>query len=104
MKFRWGVLEGIPHEGSLDQVLAWMRDPKLLDSWFQWEPYPEAARRDGVPGMDDCFGFVPLLALGGPNTADHLQVMHLWVHISLIQQVAGNLRSTGEFALPAASA
>ena len=100
MKWRWGVLEGIPHEGSLEQVLAWMRDPELLDRWFQWEPYPAAARHDGVPGLDDCFGFVPILALGGPNEADHLQIMDLWVHIALIHQLAGNLRSAGEFAPP----
>jgi hypothetical protein len=104
IKWRWGLLEALPRSGDLTQVLTWMRDPELLQQYFEWEPYPEAARRDGVPGLDDCFGFVPLLALGGPPTADHLEPMEMWVHIALILQLAGKPRAGGEFAPPDPSA
>lgn len=101
LKWRWGMLEGLPHEGGVDDVVSWMRDPALLERWFEWQPYPEAVARLGVPGLDECFGFVPLLALGGPNSADHLEVMDLWVHVALIHQTAGNLRTGGQFEVPA---
>lgn len=100
IKWRWGMLEGLPHEASLDDLLGWMRDPALLTAYFEWGPYAEAANRDGVPGLDECFGFVPLLALGGPPTADHLQRMEMWVHIALILQLAGVPRVGGEFVPP----
>jgi hypothetical protein len=101
VKWRWGILDVLPREGDITQVLEWMRDPVLRQDYFEWEPYLEAARRDGVPGLDDCFGFVPLLALGGPNTADHLERMQLWVHIAIILQFAGTPRPGGEFVAPA---
>lgn len=100
LKWRWGVLEILPREGSLETVLEWMHDPELLEKYFSWLPYPEAAARDGVPALEECFGYVPLLALGGPSTADRLQRMGLWEHIAIILQLAGKPRIGGEFAPP----
>lgn len=62
-------------------------DSRHLD----WAPYPEAVERLGVPAPDECFGFTPLLVLGGPETADALQVVKLREHVLLITQFAGPL-------------
>ena len=56
-----------------------------------WEPYPAARERLGEPAFDECFGYVPLLALGGLETVDHLQKVKLREHIALIGQVTGLL-------------
>ena len=68
----------------------------LADNWtlpneLHWEPYPAARERLGEPAFDECFGYVPLLALGGPETVEHLQKVKLREHISLISQVTGLL-------------
>jgi hypothetical protein len=58
---------------------------------LHWEPYPAARQRLGAPAFDECFGYVPLLALGGPETVDHLKKVKLREHLALIGQVAGVL-------------
>ncbi|QEO15135.1 DUF1851 domain-containing protein [Agromyces intestinalis] len=88
VKARWGAIDVI--EGlSFDELVARIEDPAQRQSAWEWEPYPAARDRDGVPGFEECFGFVPLLALGGPNTADHLQLGGLWEHLALIVRLAG---------------
>ncbi|HET9505145.1 MAG TPA: T6SS immunity protein Tdi1 domain-containing protein [Hymenobacter sp.] len=58
---------------------------------LRWEPYPAARARLGEPTFDECFGYVPLLALGGPETVDHLQKVKLREHLYLISQFTGVL-------------
>lgn len=60
--------------------------------YLAWEPYPAAVERLGVPTPDDCFGFTPLLVLGGPESADTLETVKLREHVLLITQFAGPLR------------
>ncbi|WP_082116290.1 T6SS immunity protein Tdi1 domain-containing protein [Hymenobacter terrenus] len=45
----------------------------------------------GEPAYDECFGYVPLLALGGPETMEHLEKVKLREHIFLISQFTGIL-------------
>jgi len=56
-----------------------------------WDPYPAARARLGEPAFDECFGYVPLLALGGPETVEHLQKVKLREHIALIAEFTGVL-------------
>lgn len=56
-----------------------------------WEPYPAAREKLGEPAFDECFGYVPLLALGGPETVAHLQKVKLREHIALIAEFTGVL-------------
>lgn len=68
----------------------------LADNWtlpnkLRWEPYPAARARLGEPAFDECFGYVPLLALGGPETVEHLEKVKLQEHIALISQFTGLL-------------
>ncbi len=88
VKSRWGVIDVI-QGASFDQVVASLGDPADRERVWEWEPYPEAVAREGVPSFEQCFGFVPLLALGGPSTADHLQVVGVWEHLAVIAQLAG---------------
>jgi hypothetical protein len=63
----------------------------FLNNTLRWEPYPAARERLGEPAFDECFGYVPALALGGPETADHLQKVKLREHIYLLSQLTGRL-------------
>jgi hypothetical protein len=60
-------------------------DARHLD----WRPYPEAVERLGIPATDECLGYAPLLALGGSETAEALEIVALREHILLITQFAG---------------
>lgn len=88
VKARWGAIDVI-QGASFAQVAASLADPAQRDHVWEWQPYPDAAERDGVPAFEQCFGFVPLLALGGPATADHLQLSGLYEHLAVIAQLAG---------------
>ncbi|SEE69319.1 T6SS immunity protein Tdi1 domain-containing protein [Ruania alba] len=92
--FRWGTLQ-FTRDLTLDELTERMQDPTILDEDFRRQPYPLAATRQGIPAHEECFGFVPLLALGGPNKVTHLQKMGLYEHIAVITQLAGAPRPTG---------
>ncbi|WP_139416357.1 T6SS immunity protein Tdi1 domain-containing protein [Agromyces laixinhei] len=87
-KSRWGAIDLI--EGlSFDELVALIEDPAQRDAAWEWQPYPTAAERDGVPGFEQCFGFVPLLALGGSPDPAKLQLAGLYEHLAVIAQLAG---------------
>ncbi|WP_192497739.1 T6SS immunity protein Tdi1 domain-containing protein [Pseudoclavibacter sp. CFCC 13611] len=54
-----------------------------------WSPFPEAVERLGVPGFDECFGYVPILAAGGPEDVSHLQRLDMRTHLLIIAEFAG---------------
>lgn len=76
---------------GLDFFFQDLADGETLSTELCWEPYPAARARLGEPAFDECFGYVPLLALGGPETVDHLQKVKLREHIYLISQFTGVL-------------
>ena len=64
---------------------------ETLEEEFSWLPYPAAREKFGEPAFDECFGYVPLLALGGPETVEHLEKVKLREHIALIGEFTGVL-------------
>ena len=54
-----------------------------------WAP---GVARLGVPAYDECLGFEPLLALGGPESPEHLARVGLREHVALITALTGGLR------------
>ena len=68
-----------------------LTDEEYLNDMLGWEPYLAARERLGEPAFDECFGYVPLLALGGPETVEHLEKVKLREHIALIGQFTGVL-------------
>ena len=66
-------------------------DNYFLREDLRWEPYPAARARLGEPAFDECFGYVPLLALGGPEVAENLEKVKLREHLALIGQFTGVL-------------
>ena len=87
--YRHGQTETISK--GLDFFFDDLADGQTLSNQLYWEPYPTARERLGEPAFDECFGYVPLLALGGPETVDHLEKVKLREHIALISQFTGLL-------------
>lgn len=67
------------------------RDSEFINGVLEPVNYKEAAELLGEPDFDECFGYVPLLALGGSETPDHLKRCKTREHIYLISQLAGNI-------------
>lgn len=88
VKSRFGAIDLV--EGrSFDELVALIEDPAQRDVAWEWQPYPAARERDGVPGFEECFGYVPLLAVGGSPDVAHLQLGGLYEHLAVIAQLAG---------------
>lgn len=68
-----------------------LADDYLLGKKLRWQPYLAARAQLGEPAYDECFGYVPLLALGGPEKVQHLQKVKLRAHIALIAEFTGVL-------------
>jgi hypothetical protein len=88
VKSRFGAID-IVEGRSFDELVELIEDPAQRDVAWQWQPYPAARERHGVPAFEECFGFVPLLALGGPNDPSHLELSGLYEHLAVIAQFAG---------------
>ncbi|MBZ4488002.1 DUF1851 domain-containing protein [Microbacterium sp. cx-55] len=75
------------------RLLTYLGSPMRREhaDYLDWNPYPQAVERLGIPLADECFGFTPLLVLGGPEDADHLTTVSLREHILFVTQVAGPL-------------
>ena len=53
--------------------------------------YEEAINKYGQLEYEECFGFVPVLPMGGKKDVDHLEKVNEKVHIALITQVVGRI-------------
>lgn len=66
-----------------------LRDGELDEEFFSIEQYQEAVQKYGALGYEECFGYVPLLALGGKESVEYLKKVKLKEHIALITELAG---------------
>ena len=70
---------------------------KLLDEteYFfkkvQAKNFNEALQLLGVPAYDECFGYVPLLSLGGSEKPENLQKVKLREHLEIMYQAQGGI-------------
>lgn len=61
------------------------------EKYWQWNPYFEAVKKYGEPKYDECFGYEPLLSLGGNETVENLKKVNFEVHITIMGQIQGIL-------------
>ena len=69
-----------------------LNNPEYLSRKFDWQPYCEATANYGPVAYDEAFGYVPLLALGGPRRVENLQNVKLIEHVNLIAHLAGKIQ------------
>ncbi|MBC2364604.1 T6SS immunity protein Tdi1 domain-containing protein [Listeria booriae] len=87
LNFRRGTVEVI--ESGFEFFLEDIEDEDFLVEELDWTPYREAQKKLGTPAYDECFGYVPILALGGAEKVENLQKVKLKEHILLISALAG---------------
>ncbi len=69
---------------------------RLIEDDYVWEKldcpnYYEIVSRLGLPSYDQCYGYFPLLALGGSESVDKIQIVDLRTHMDLMAQATGPL-------------
>ncbi|MEW9938528.1 T6SS immunity protein Tdi1 domain-containing protein [Clostridium butyricum] len=66
-------------------------DEDYNKEYFQWDPYFEAVEKYGEPEYNECFGYEPLLSLGGKENIENLKKMNVEVHITIMGEIQGIL-------------
>lgn len=72
---------------SVETFLDGLDDPQFLDAFFRREMFSDALQRLGPCAKNECYGFVPALALGGSEEAESLQRVDWRVHQALLLQM-----------------
>lgn len=86
------VLDGVVAELAFSMNLTFnavLCEDSYLDAVLKRDLFEEALPKLGPPARDECYGFHPAIALGGPGTADTLRKVKLREHLALLAQVAG---------------
>ena len=89
VKYKDGVFITILE--NLPLFLQFVDEPDFADDYFELPLYTEANEKYGLLDYDQCFGFVPLLALGGFKDVDHLDKVKMYEHILLITALVGKI-------------
>lgn len=66
-------------------------DDEYILRYFDLELYRQAVAKHGELAYDQCFGFVPLLAMGGTKDVDHMDKVKVFEHIFLMYQLTGGV-------------
>ena len=74
---------------NLSHFIKFLPDKSFTDDYFDLPLYYEVVEKYGLLDYAECFGFVPLLALGGFKDVNHLNKVKIYEHILLITQLAG---------------
>lgn len=56
---------------------------------LSWLPYPGAIKKYNEPEYEECFGYTPLLGLGGEEKVENLKKVKLKEHILIITEFMG---------------
>lgn len=75
---------------SLKYFLQYLDNSYVTDN-FELDLYRQAVSKHGQLAYDECFGFVPLLALGGFKDVDHMEKVKVLEHIYLMYQLTGGV-------------
>ena len=80
----------------MDRFIEYVDDEDFKDDYFDIPLYKKAVAKHGLLAYDECFGFVPLLALGGFKDVDHMDKVKVLEHIYLMYQLTGGVMDDQE--------
>lgn len=76
---------------NLERFVKNLEDDYFVDKYFQIPQYTEAVNKLGKLEKDECFGYVPLLGLGGSEKIENLKKAKIREYIELISQMVGRV-------------
>jgi len=74
---------------GFDRFLMLLKDSGFIKKFFSIDMYKDAVALHGSLGFDECFGFVPILALGGSEKVESLKIVKAREHIAIINALVG---------------
>ncbi|WP_347284619.1 T6SS immunity protein Tdi1 domain-containing protein, partial [Lactobacillus taiwanensis] len=60
-----------------------------LKGWFDLENYPVIQEKLGTPNIDECFGYSLLLAMGGSENFENIEIVKTLPYIDISTQTIG---------------
>jgi hypothetical protein len=85
IKFRKGTIKGL----SFKYFFSDLNEAEFREDELDCKQYDKAIEREGTIEYDECFGYTPLLGLGGEEKVDNLKKVKIKEHIYLITQLMG---------------
>lgn len=76
---------------SFKRFMQFITDDYFVGKYLQISQYEEAVKKLGKLKQDECFGYVPLLGLGGSEKVENLSKVNTRVHIEIITQLVGRI-------------
>ena len=89
VKYKDGIFEGIA--SGFNFFWGDLADGAFDARFFELAEYQAATNRLGQLQFDECFGYTPLLGLGGSKKVDNLRKVKITEHIDLITESAGKV-------------
>ena len=68
-----------------------LKDEYFTKKYLEIDKYNQAIKNLGLIQYDECFGYVPLLGLGGSEKVENLKKVKIKEHIELITQLVGKI-------------
>ena len=68
------------------RIFSLLCDPEIRQKILREPLFREASARLGPPDADECYGFEPALALGGPGTIDTVRRVKVREHLAILAQ------------------
>lgn len=87
VNYRYGAVKTIMF--TFEFFFQNINDPEFRDEDLSWQPYLDAIRTYSAPDYEECFGYTPLLGLGGNEKVENLSKVKLKEHILVITEFMG---------------
>lgn len=89
VKYRYGTFDIL--ENGCDYFFDDLLDEEYVHECLESIQYLEAIEKLGKLDYDECFGYVPLLGLGGSEKVENLKKVKIREHIEIIAQLVGKI-------------
>lgn len=90
IEYRKGIFKGI--SAGFEFFFSDLEDIGFCEKYLDSKQYSIAIEKYGAPDFNECFGYVPLLGLGGVETVENLKKVNLIQHINLINEIMGPIQ------------
>ncbi|MGN0631733.1 MAG: T6SS immunity protein Tdi1 domain-containing protein [Ruminococcus sp.] len=89
VRYKYGTSEIMI--SNYDLFLVLLNDNSFVNKFFQIDLYDKAVEKHGTLNYDECFGYVPIFALGGKATIEQVKKVKIREHIALITELIGEI-------------